>query len=213
MNRARPASTRRPASREARKTYLVLTEGSTEQDYVGIVRRQLHHRGLKIESPSVSASDPLGVVRGAVKRKKEAAAKGSPFDEVWCLLDVDSHTNLNEALQLARSSGVYVAISSVCFEVWLIWHFRELESHTSAGELRRLLKEHIPSYDKRLERLEGQILGKYGAARTRALQATSNYDRNNLPRHANPSSTVYLLVDSVIDSYKRFDPNAPVPRL
>lgn len=46
-------------------------------------------------------------------------------DEVWCVFDVEwpqNHPNLRAAVELARAHGVKLAISTPCFEIWLILH-------------------------------------------------------------------------------------------
>lgn len=61
------------------------------------------------------------------------------FDERWLVLDVDRYDRGNQksafvaTLQAARASGIRVALSKPCFEVWLLLH------HVDETDLQRLM--------------------------------------------------------------------------
>jgi hypothetical protein len=44
------------------------------------------------------------------------------FDETWVVCDVDAHHGLNDALALAKSNEIQVALSDPCFELWYLLH-------------------------------------------------------------------------------------------
>ena len=46
-----------------------------------------------------------------------------------------------------------VAMSNPKFELWLLAHFQELPTQCGAAECVRLLKQHLPEYDKHLDGL------------------------------------------------------------
>jgi hypothetical protein len=72
-------------------------------------------------------TDPSGIVREA-KRIKGTARKTEPFDEVWCVFDVEakvtqqSRPGFDEAIDAAKQARIEQAISNPCFEIWLYWH-------------------------------------------------------------------------------------------
>jgi hypothetical protein len=70
------------------------------------------------------------------------------FDEVWCVLDTDEFQDITQAAALARRSGVRVAVSNPCFELWLLLHLTGYSAHISTRDVQRLLCKHLPSYDK-----------------------------------------------------------------
>ena len=78
-------------------------------------------------------------------------------DEFWVLLDADHHTegthlkNLLKALLQARQSGFEVAISSPCFELWLLLHHADVPPgtvFTQCKEVAAKLAEVLGGYDK-----------------------------------------------------------------
>lgn len=72
-----------------------------------------------VEFSHCGRTDPLGIVIAAIKRSKE-------FDQVFCVVDRDSHDqqNFEQAVGRARSAnGVTLLTSYPCFEFWLLIHF------------------------------------------------------------------------------------------
>lgn len=77
------------------------------------------------------------------------------YDERWLILDVDRYDQGNqqvsyrETLQTAKESGIQLAVSKPCFEVWLLLHHAD-ESHVAelidcksvVSKLRTLLGEY-----------------------------------------------------------------------
>lgn len=55
-------------------------------------------------------------------------------------MDVDEHANLERACVGAARSGIDVAVSSPCFEIWLLWHFQDRFTWADATTLSRLLQ-------------------------------------------------------------------------
>lgn len=125
---SRSSLSRRPPTLRPKARLLLVCEGQeTEPGYF----RQLaaRHRVL-IDVPPHQGSDPKTVVETAVCLKKDAdrAARKDPFaayEEVWCVIDVDQHPRLGDALQQARDNGICVALSNPCIELWLLLHFQE----------------------------------------------------------------------------------------
>lgn len=109
--------TRRINIRPERETYLILTHGkNTEPSYFSAFR--LSNITLKWRS-----LDPLGLVRHAI-----AIDALNKYDHVWVVFDKDEFTdeNFNEAINMARKSGIKVAYSNQAFEYWLLLHFEAL---------------------------------------------------------------------------------------
>jgi hypothetical protein len=54
-----------------------------------------------------------------------AATDSHEYEGVWCVLDTELDPELATSLvQEAKGGGVHVALSTPCFEVWLILHHR-----------------------------------------------------------------------------------------
>jgi len=100
---------------------------------------------------------PKTVVEEAVRRKRAAEDDASRqnddflrYDEVWCVFDVDQHPRLPDARQQARANKIRLAISNPSFELWALLHLQDQTAHLDRKEARRLLVQHIPTYQKQL---------------------------------------------------------------
>ncbi|MFF2630055.1 RloB family protein [Kitasatospora griseola] len=129
--------------RVAGKKILIVTEGiRTEPFYFDKLAKYLNSRAVRVISvkPVGLGKDPLSVVMEAVARRSRERLTGDPFDATWCVVDVDDHHSLEDACTLARKEGISLAISSPCFEIWLIWHFANHSSWVSSAGTFAILK-------------------------------------------------------------------------
>jgi hypothetical protein len=90
----------------------------TEYDYLKGFRKHFKRRNLSL-SLAKKPGSPLQVVEHAAQSWGGA---GGEFDQVWCVVDVDQFTDLDEAAVLARAEGIELAVSNPCFELWLLLH-------------------------------------------------------------------------------------------
>lgn len=138
----RPDLTRRLGTRPERGRILIVTEGTqTEPQYFEGLKKHLRATGLDVVGVDVHGigRDPERIVDEAARRMK--AARREPYDEVWCVFDVDRH-DLSPARASARRAGVSVAISNPCFEIWLLWHFIDQFASIDAKALKKALGGH-----------------------------------------------------------------------
>lgn len=142
---------RRPRRDEA-KRILVVTEGTrTEPQYVEELNRYLRSKGATTVVKSVSVGkDPLKVVQKCVEKREEADRRDKGYDDCVCLVDVDRHHTLVEAIQLAEREGIHLLISNLKFEVWLRWHVEKKRSPLSSAQL--------DAQVARLKLLDGKLL-------------------------------------------------------
>ncbi len=87
---------------------------------------------------------PARLVREAAERAGLVRSRRriEDYDQVWCVLDVDTHETLEEALREAGRLGIHMAVTNPCFELWLLWHFEEVSRHVTAKGLRERLAHH-----------------------------------------------------------------------
>ena len=101
------------------------------------------------------------------------------YDQVWCVFDRDDHPHFDEAIKMARDNGLDLAVSNPSMELWLLLHFRDNPGMQHRREVRRMLKEHVPKYDKGVDCLQDYVEGykwvhlamKSGNATARELRA------------------------------------------
>jgi RloB-like protein len=114
------------------------------------------------------------------------------IDEVWCMVDAEDAPDQRAMANYAVEAGVELAVSTPCFETWLLLHHceRALEPTTREGTLRQL-RRYLPDYDVlRLDFADFQPLLREAIDRARAL------DGNGGPP-ANPSTGVWRLVSRI----------------
>ncbi|MFJ8433012.1 RloB family protein [Kitasatospora sp. NPDC094019] len=123
---------------------MIYCEGEvTEKIYLNGLARDLRGRPISLKIGNTHG-EPVKLVTAAIGHAKKV---DDPFDEVWCVLDVEAprqHPSLDRALRTAKQNGVNCALSSPCFEVWLLLHFDQarayLASHQAAKDLEKVLK-------------------------------------------------------------------------
>jgi len=98
-------------------------------------------------------SQPVQVVRRAVDRQAASADPDSgtePFDEVWCVIDGDYGSKINNARTSAVVHGVELAISTPCFEYWILLHFEASAVPAAKCDVvvHSLKERHLPDYEK-----------------------------------------------------------------
>ncbi|MEV5882453.1 RloB family protein [Streptomyces sp. NPDC052020] len=173
------------------KKILIVAEGvKTEPQYFEGLASHLNAQAVHVISikPIGTGRDPLSVVREADQRRSREAQSGDAFDSVWCVVDVDAHATLPAACKLASQKGLDIAVSSPCFEIWLLWHFEECTAWVTAHALAEKLKKYA---------ISGKILpsnfpyGKYVEAKLRAAKCDDIQVNHKPP---NPSSSVSELV-------------------
>ncbi|MFI7076420.1 RloB family protein [Micromonospora sp. NPDC049903] len=199
MRRRNKPLRRQPGRREERKAYLICSEGeNTETLYFKGLRRELRAGTVRIEVFS-GKGQPYGVVQKALTEAERAAAGGEPYDEVWCVFDVeapDPHAQLDAALGLAKQHRIHCAVSNPCFEVWLLLHFENLP-HLTTDEACRRLERHPCGYRRRDKGLNFEALR---LGRAEAIRRASQLDRQQVGRslpERNPSTSVPLLVTAL----------------
>ena len=194
-----------------RKRFLIVVEGVvTECEYINAIRRSLRLSSVAIKIET-GHTDPIGIVDSAKKLRK-SALKTDPYDEVWCVFDVEAKVTQNarrglvEALDSARRSGISVGMSNPCFEIWLLWHREERPGYTTS-EAAQMRCQEIGITDakdgKHIQTVDNLIKQDYPAARERASGMNDAHNRNQTttPEDRNPSSGVYKLVDAILAAF------------
>ncbi|MDE0136893.1 MAG: RloB family protein [Acidimicrobiaceae bacterium] len=183
-----------------RKQIYVFVEGDTEKDYL-----EHWHRRFRADVHVVIddfRGSPRRLVEEAAKQRKqdvrdERRSRGRVADEYWCVFDRDEHQDFDEAIAVAAASGITVAHSNPCFELWFILHFRDqtawIHRHDAQDESEGLLR-----CRKRLTLNALETLDEFFAdARRRARQLDEWHEGNDSPLRSNPSSGVWGLVERI----------------
>lgn len=161
----------------------------TEYDYLNGFKSHFKRRNLSIKVAKKPGS-PLQVVEYAAERWGGA---GDDFDQVWCVVDVDEYTDLDQAARRARQRRIELAVSNPCFELWLLLHHTDHRGWIgNYGELKKLLGKFVDvPADKSVDftRDYGGSRWKEAVHRARALASEGT---EHLPE-SNPSTRMWRL--------------------
>lgn len=196
---------RRQGVKELERRFLIVCEDT--KSAVAYFRALQKHLNLTATSVIVAHSDgrtqPIQVVEEAVARKKAAASQRSgtePFDHVWCVIDGDYGDKIPPARAKARAHGVELAISTMCFEYWVLLPFEECDKSTldCDGLLHNLRSRHLPDYEKGNCDFR-RIVEDIDIARKRAERLRKpGIERGDLPECQNPCSELYKLINEIL---------------
>ena len=112
----------------------------------------------------------------------------------------DQHENLPHAITDARQSGIEVAVSNPCFELWLVLHLREQTAYIDRHDVQRLSNELGLSDGKRIaDTARNTLVEAFATAKGRAEALDQRHADNDSPARSNPSTDVWRLVDQLRD--------------
>ena len=179
----------------------MFTEGeATETIYLTHLHR-LHRQRITVVIDNRHGA-PLTLVKHAADERRQRArderrGRGAGFDEYWCVLDVDEHPKLDEALELARANGISVAVSNPCIELWFMLHSVEQTAHIDRHTAQARNRE-LHGFDKRPTAAAlNNFVHQYPTARSRALSLDDMHRRNFSPEGSNPSTSIPPLIDTI----------------
>ncbi|SDT59501.1 RloB family protein [Actinoplanes derwentensis] len=178
------------------RTIVVFCEGkNSEPDYVNGLKRLpeiVRNTALNIEIHPKQGT-PLTLVKMAAERIKDPEV-----DECWCLFDVEwsqHHPHLAEAADLAARTGVRLAVSNPCFEIWLILHHVDhtqfLETGKAESESRLDGRK-----NKSIDAAAYMPLRKMAVERAAALEKRHIRDGTRFPGD-NPSSGMFRFLAAI----------------
>lgn len=191
----------------------IFCEGKTEEVYVKQYKSIFCASNKRIQIHPTEKNTPKELVKEASLYQKTS---GGPSDIYWVVYDRESHKDYDDslhkvALDKAERKGINVALSNVCFEVWLLLHFVEgCPAYSSFDDLlkRSDLKKYIPDYQKGFSKMNECFLNKCIAKAVKTAKrinmatlegAGSGKDK---PYQLNPYTNMYELLYAMDDLLK-----------
>lgn len=193
---------RRVGVRTPRRIFLVFCEGTrTEPDYLNALKREPAVRDSAAVDIRMGRESgvPLTLVQAAAEAQDRNFHEQGEIDEVWCLFDVEwprNHPNLSEARDKAAASGVRLAISNPCFELWLALHFEDRTAWLDTAAAEKLRRDLDKGAGKELDGSVYMPRRADAAERAGALTAKHEGDGTEFPDD-NPSSGMYRLLEAM----------------
>jgi hypothetical protein len=214
MPRVRPFGRNKPKRVVGRKIIVACEGKKTERGYFEAMRKSLRLPTLQVEVVHPDATDPLSIVRAAIRLRQNRVhdRAWTQGDSAWAVFDGDEHKdanpdNWNDALQIAKSKQIHLAISNPSFEFWYLLHYGTVMAQLARAEALRRLLQHIPHYQKGLVLWpELQPLTQDAITRARRLKERAITD--GLDPFTNPCSSVYELVESILTLREETGPGA-----
>jgi hypothetical protein len=191
----------------------------TEPNYINGYLGRFHNSTKLVSVEKTKKTTPKQLVEVAAKAKKDKNAFKE--DEYWVVYDRESPAKYPDrihfqALEQANAVGVNVALSNVCFEVWLLLHFNNTAaSYTTCDDLLKnsSLKQEVKSlglngYEKGCLQLFSRLTDDHiKNARIRASAMNHNTIKSapaniSAVHLFNPYTDVYKLLDAIDDWLK-----------
>ena len=148
-------------------------------------------------------TQPLQVVQRALELQKEARRSASgtvPFDDAWCVIDGDYGDKVGIARNAINDRTTHLAISTPCFEYWILLHFAEsAQPAVDCNEVISILRAGpIPEYNKGIFD-HSRIIDRAVDAASRARKLREPRKAiDPLPEMHNPCSEIYLLIEELL---------------
>lgn len=196
---------RKAPFRQVREEVLVVCGGQTEQIYFDAFKQAFRPSLGNISIiTAVEAKNPLQIVEYAIR----ARLYKDSYNAVWCVFDKDDFIDFDEAIIYARRNGIGAAFSNQAFEVWLINHYRLLDSALHRKnykvELSRLLSFHYDKNQDIMAKVCNALLTE-DKVKTAITNARLGYERHmtytvpTKPSAFESCTTVYRLTKSLLD--------------
>ncbi|MCD1259604.1 RloB domain-containing protein [Paenibacillus athensensis] len=198
----RSGANRRPK----RERFLIVCEGEkTEPNYFRAFPVKTDVIDLDIQG---EGKNTLSLVKEAVRLQEQAADRGTPYVQVWCVFDRDSFSKdqFNEAIALCERKRIRYAFTNEAFELWYLLHFAFVDTALSRDQYKDKLSEYLcqeyrkadPGIYALLAELGNQHLAIRWAKELRKFHF--HRDGKHDPCMQNPSTTVHELVD-ILNQY------------
>lgn len=198
MKKSATSFARKDSAYKPEPTVLVVCEDlKSSRSYLKDVARYFRVQ-WDVEVTHCGSTDPKGIVEYAISNLRN-------YDEIYCVIDRDSHHNFDRALELAKAHPRITVIKSYpCFEFWLIIHFGytckpfNAAGKKSAGDR---ATEHLRAQEDMSDYNKGAkgLFAKLGEARlkdarTHSPRILAQSVTNNAP---NPSTEIHILIDKM----------------
>lgn len=209
-DRKKQGSRRKPFLDPKRRLLVVCEGKNTEPQYIRGLAYCYRNAILEITIPT-EQGDPKRLVELA-KANTDVAAQNArrskdenwKYDETWCVFDRDDHERFDDACQMASDNGFGLAVSNPSFELWLLLHFRENPGAQHRDRIKELLADEVANYDKKVDFSSFAKGLRDAGARAKRIDDHAREDGEDLL--ANPSTSVYVLVGSMLKELKDQEP-------
>jgi hypothetical protein len=188
----------RPVNKQpVRQTFLIVCEGAkTEPNYFQSFRAP--RVVIQVEGLGMNT---VSLVQEAIKLREQ-----DDYDQTWCVFDKDDFPdqNFNEAIALCKKNKIDVAYSNQSFELWYLLHFDYMHAAITRPDYMKILDERLGhKYEKNSTTIYNELQDRQTVAIKYAQNLLDEY-RPSRPARDDPSTTVHLLVEQLVNYSKPF---------
>jgi len=208
MNNKRIDLTRKYQTRKPYKTIYIFTEGEkTEVNYFHEKRKEIEkiirRKNIRIEIEG-KGFNTESLVDYAIEYIEQNRLDDT--DECWVVFDKDDfNKTFNSAIIKAEKNNLKVAYSNESFELWFLLHFCYLNTAITRKDyiskltpyLRGITGDSKMTYEKNAINIYSIIKKNEENAIKYAKKLLKEYSQERSYMKKNPSTTVYLLVESL----------------
>ena len=173
--------TRVSKGKTMRPNYFVFCEGETEVSYVKFLRSQ-YRVPIQIIAKKSDSNISVKFVENS-KREYERTDN----DKTFLMFDLDVPDILPRLQKIPKA---ILLVSNPCFELWLLLHLTDIHDPLSTEECLNRLLARLPDY------LKGKLTEEHKKILAENVIAAISRAKK-LKKNENPSSSIYLLVDSL----------------
>ncbi len=202
---------RRGLNKEPRVQFTLFCEGeNTEPAYFSAIRKFYGDALVSIESRG-GVGGPITIADKALKFAKSGGlARGSRWkqnlfekqDQLWVVFDRDEHERYEEAVNLCEASGIGVAGSNPCLEVWLILHEQDYDRPDNSHQVQKELQRLRPEYNRSGAKVLDEMMDRVRHAEKRGQVLLRRREDEGDP-HGRPSTTVGDLTKAIKAAHGR----------
>nr|VUD31412.1 Uncharacterised protein [Raoultella sp. NCTC 9187] len=184
----------------------------------GYIDEFANEKAKLINIPDIKYNTPIALVKAAIRHKESEDTTDD--DEFWVVYDREAvskypHALHHEAWNLAHGNGINIALSNVCFELWILQHFAfkntpyscfdDLKKNSSLKK--DLTSVGIKDYNKADTTLYKKVRPGISNARQRA-KALNKQSVNAAPMHLDRPFLLacYTNVNELLDAIDSFIP-------
>jgi hypothetical protein len=176
---------------EGKVTEAEYLEGFRRHHAISLVRVEMHN-GAGVPKSVVQAA--VGKKRASIERAARERDENVAYDQVWCVVDTDSHPKMHEAVQQAKDNGIELVVSNPCVELWLLLHFTDQSAFIDRKPLKRALKRFVKDYDKHVEFQAFEPGYMMAVSRAKTLERRNNSAGTV---RGNPSTELWRLTEEM----------------
>ena len=184
--------------RSVKSIYLFCEGEKTERFYFEQLRQELRGFGFIVKVKKTNKTDPLGLMREALSFKKHEGEGFFDCDELYCVLDCDSHSDeiLGKARKFAEENSINLIFSNPSFEYWILAHFEKVNNVCDNSQITSKLRKHLGDYEKNDINIFKKINDKIETAISNAKSVNaSKEDFEIFSRNSNPFTNVFEFIE------------------